>query len=200
LIEAHAAWLSTYKTFPLAFAAVVLLVGGVWFCARLAAARHREIVRHLAELRRLQEAQAAQIGSFSQIIEACTARSYDQGCIGELRRLLGDVFAVAFQISAVEQARSQHPEIDLRVMAQLKERGIALISRIGLFADYDHRTAQELVAMLRRWILDPKPDHYAEWERAATQLALHVIRAQRPAATNGQSLLAANFTEAAAAA
>ena len=189
------------EAYLLLFAAIALLAAVVWFCAsHLTAARRREIMRHLAELRRIQETQASQISALPQIIEACTARSYDQGCVGELRRLLGDIFAVAFQISAVEQARSQHPEIDLRAVAQLKERGIALVSRIVLFSECDHRTVQELVTMLRRWILDPKPDHYAEWERTAIQLALAVIRAQRPATTSGQSLLAANFAEAAVAA
>lgn len=177
--KAFLAWLETGL---IAFlpALMLLSAGAIW---RLFAVRYREITGHLADLRRLQEAQSMQPGCLPQIIESGAARHHDDSCLNELRRLVGDVFATAFQLCVVEQARCHGPDIDLRVTAHLKERAIGLISRIALFAAQDQRRAEELVAMLRNWILDPQPERYLEWERAACQLALDVIRAQGRGAT-----------------
>jgi hypothetical protein len=202
--EPFLVWLETGM---IAFLAVLILLsaGAIW---RQFAVRYREMSGHLADLRRLQEAQSMQLGCLPQIIETGVARHQDDSCVNELRRLVGDVFATAFQLCAVEQARCHSPDIDVRVTAHLKERAIGLISRIALFADQDRRRAEELVAMLRNWILDPQPERYLEWERAASQLALDVIRAQRPGAIAAAGIgsgppqqpnLVVNFAAAAAA-
>src|SRR5260370_33284602 len=168
-----------FELLPVSLAPYLLSIGGsvlamagmTWAWWRLSAARYGTIEQRLAEFSQRQEQQHAQIAYLPQLIDARMLHSSEQSCLNELRRLLGDVFAVAFQIRAVQQAGAQHPEIDGRIVGQFQDRGIGLVSRIWLFIERDDRLAQELVALLRHWILEPKPEKYPEWECRAYQLA-----------------------------
>ena len=70
-------------------------------------------------------------------------------------------------------------EIDPRAVGQLKDRALVLVSPSQLFVNLESGSAQELVAMAREWIRDPKPEQYDDWETQACQIAQELIRQQR---------------------
>jgi len=164
-------WL--YSTPAVGIVATAVIASAAWCTLAM---RYKKIAKRLEELSQRQEWNASQITQLPQLLENRTAATIEQGWRAEFRRMMGDVLAVGFQLYAVERARQQHPEIDTRIVGQLKDRGITLVSRIWLFVERDDALAQDLVSMLRNWILEPKPERYAEWERRAYHLAQDVIR------------------------
>ena len=194
MIETFAMSFGAYQGSLLSIAGTVLaMAGATWVWWRLSG--YGTIEQRLAEFSQRQEQQNAQITCLPQLIDARMLQSNEQSCLNELRRLLGDVFAVAFQIRAVQQAHAQHPEIDGRIVGQFQERGIGLVSRIWLFIERDDRVAQELVALLRHWLLEPKAEQYVEWERRAYQLSHDVIRAQRSGVAGKLAPTGVNFAD-----
>jgi len=146
--------------------------------AKISSGRYKEIVTRLDSLAELPRRLVEQHAEVLRLLEGQTAPPEAKNCADELRRLFGEVFAITFQIYAVEQA-SANERIDPRIIWQLKERAMTLVSRALLYIDHENRDAHNFLEMLRHKILGPKLDQYAEWEVATAKLAQDIICGRR---------------------